>query len=148
VFRFVWSCRIAEMLRGRVRVNPKDIGGLWANRHVVREKSCGCKNRPSDLVHHPKWSRPEKPLLLRRSHTRGAPAFPHSCGKYDIQCGFTGMYKSDVNGVVLPKRAWGDYRHCDTDVVGISMRPIWYKVPSGLGLLFTASPPKKAQKKD
>jgi hypothetical protein len=63
--------------------------------------------------------------------------------KYDIQCGFTGIYTSNQDGVVLPKRKWGDYTHCDTTDIGIPFRPIAYNVPTGIGILFTGSPPKQ-----
>lgn len=63
--------------------------------------------------------------------------------KYDIQCGFTGMYSSNQHGPVLPKRKWGDYSHCDTSTVGVLFRPVVCNVPSGLMILMTGSPPKK-----
>lgn len=66
--------------------------------------------------------------------------------KYDIQCGFTGMYSSNQHGPVLPKRKWGDYSHCDTSTVGIPFRPVVCNVPSGFLILMTGSPPKKKPK--
>lgn len=66
--------------------------------------------------------------------------------KYDLQFGFTGVYVSDQNGIVLPKRKWGDYSHCDTSIVGIPLRPVVYNTPKGLGLLLAGAPPKKKPK--
>jgi hypothetical protein len=63
--------------------------------------------------------------------------------KYDLQFAFTGVYASDQNGVVLPKRKWGNYLHCDTSIVGVPFHHIWYNVPTGFGILSTKAPPKK-----
>jgi hypothetical protein len=36
--------------------------------------------------------------------------------KFDLQFGFTGVYVTGPgNKILLPKRKWGDYSHCDVD---------------------------------
>jgi len=66
---------------------------------------------------------------------------------WDLEFAFMGIYSSGPNNEqVYAKRKWGDYSHCKVEDLNIPWQPIWYNVPTGLGIIMVGKPEKQSVK--
>jgi hypothetical protein len=62
--------------------------------------------------------------------------------EWDLEFAFLGVYATGAgNKQIFPKRKWGDYSHCQVEKLPMPMQPIWYNVPSGLGIILVGKDP-------
>ncbi|HEY5813784.1 MAG TPA: hypothetical protein VIT23_14150 [Terrimicrobiaceae bacterium] len=65
--------------------------------------------------------------------------------EWDLEFAFLGYTTSGIdNKQIFPKRKWGDYSHCKVEDLTIPWQPVWYSVPTGLGIIMVGN--KKKQK--
>lgn len=68
---------------------------------------------------------------------------------WDLEFAFLGGYTTSGtdNKQVFPKRKWGDYSHCKVEDLTIPWQPVWYSVPTGLGIIMVGNKQKQKHRK-
>lgn len=69
--------------------------------------------------------------------------------EWDLEFAFLGGYTTSGpdNKQIYPKRKWGDYSHCNVEELTIPWRPIWYNVPTGIGIIMVGNQKKQKHRK-